>query len=135
MLWDKDQAQKRRSRFSISWKMLKDKTPKKNPIAIMFYSRPWLRDDLISSVNNINATFLFYTSFIDLNPSTPFELFFVFPWYYCELNSFSFHFQALCRIGQFLADNTGLSFSKDRLQYKPVERPRVAQEPWRALYL
>lgn len=46
-----------------------------------------------------------------------------------------YELEALCKVGQFLADHMGLTFSKDGLHHKQVERPRAAQEPWRALYL
>ncbi|KAJ6818827.1 uncharacterized protein M6B38_131575 [Iris pallida] len=49
--------------------------------------------------------------------------------------STDYELQATEKVGQFLADGVGLSFSKERIQHKQVERSRGPQEPWRALYL
>lgn len=49
--------------------------------------------------------------------------------------AYCFHFQAFCKVGQFIAGQLGLGFSKDGLQQKQVEKSKRAQEPWRSLYL
>lgn len=55
---------------------------------------------------------------------------------HCDLRwAYCFHFQAFCKVGQFIAGQLGLGFSKDGLQQKQVEKSKRAQEPWRSLYL
>lgn len=49
--------------------------------------------------------------------------------------SSNYEVEALCKVGEFLADQLGLNFSKEGLKYKQVDISRPAQEPWRALYL
>lgn len=42
--------------------------------------------------------------------------------------------QALYELGAFLANHSGLCFSKDKIRLNLKERTKGAQEPWRALY-
>lgn len=42
--------------------------------------------------------------------------------------------EAVCTVGQSLANHVGLHFSKDRLQQEEFVKPKADQEPWRALY-
>ncbi|RWW30911.1 hypothetical protein BHE74_00055077 [Ensete ventricosum] len=45
-----------------------------------------------------------------------------------------FQFQALYELGQLVASNLGLCFSKDKIQQKHSTKSTSVREPWRALY-
>ncbi|KAI3973903.1 hypothetical protein MKX01_030479 [Papaver californicum] len=42
--------------------------------------------------------------------------------------------EVLYEMGEHLASRTGLCFSKDQVNWSPMEKTKESQEPWRALY-